>query len=114
MEAMGRSARGSSVRKFVAYTATAALGPEYSARCQLCEISLRSRGANPIQVRILLVFHSADESPRPGLKKGVESLLLSYVEAGLPMAHPESRFREHALNRECAIRTCGDNLIDAA
>src|ERR1700722_17668451 len=94
-----------SVLKFVAYTAAAALGPEHSARCQLCKISLRSCGANPVQVRILLIGHSAHESPRPGIKKGVESLLLSHVEAGLPMTHPESRFREDGLNRECAIRT---------
>src|SRR5580704_17732492 len=100
-----------SVRKFVAYTAAAALEPKHSARCQLCKISLRSCGANPVQLRILLICHSAHESPRAGIKKGVESLLLSYVEAGLPMTHPEFRFREDALNRVSAIRTRGDNLI---
>src|SRR5580704_16601318 len=79
-----------SVRKFVAYTATAALGLKHSARCQLCKISLRGCGANPVQVRVLLICHSAHESPRSGIKKGVERLLLAYVEAGLPMMHPES------------------------
>ena len=110
----GRRIGEASVRKFVAYTATAALGPEHSARRQLCKISLRSCRANPVQVRILLICHSAHESPRSGIKKGVESLLLSYVEAGLCMTHPESRFREDALNRVCAIRTRGDNLIRCA
>ena len=37
-----------SVRKLVAHAATAALSPEYSARCQLRKISLRSRRADPV------------------------------------------------------------------
>ena len=87
------------------------LGLEHSAHCQICKISLRSCGANPVQVRILLVCHASHESVRSSIKKGVERFLLSYVEAGLPMTHPESCFCKDALNRVCAIRTRGDNLI---
>jgi len=64
-----------------------------------------------VQARTLIICHSAHGSPPSGIKKGVESLLLSYVEAGLPTTHPESRFREDAFNRVCAVRTRGDNLI---
>ncbi len=59
-----------SVRKFLAHTATAALGPEHFARCQLCEISLRSCGANPVQVCILL-FVIPPTNPRGPVSRRV-------------------------------------------
>jgi hypothetical protein len=51
MEAMRRSARGSSVRKFVAYTATAALGPEYSGSARARNLIINTLFRTHVQLK---------------------------------------------------------------
>jgi len=51
--------RKASVCKIVANTATAALDPEHSSGCQTRKMTLRGCRANPVQVGVPPVRHSA-------------------------------------------------------
>ena len=65
-----------------------------------------------VQVCVLPVRHSADKSPGPSIKEGVERLVLSRVQAGLSMTHPESSFLEDSFNGAGTITAGGRDLLE--